>query len=191
MLEEIISYVKSEFEAHIDLQFHSLDHVTNVAKWVVKLGQFHNLSERDLFLLELAAWMHDLGFKECYHGHEKASSKMIGEHLEAKLTPAEIQVIQNLIAATQMPQKPHNLMEEILCDADLAHLGSNEYYDWLEKLREEWVETLGKSWSDSDWYAFNVDFLSNHSYHTEAAKTLLEPMKQQNIDGMRRRIKQA
>ena len=188
MLDEIKSYVKSEFDAHIDLQFHSLDHVTNVAKWAVKLGKYHHLNERELFLLELAAWMHDLGFKECYQGHERAGSKIIGEHLEAKLTSDEIQEVQDLIKATQMPQKPKNLMQKVLCDADLAHLGSIEYYDWLEKLREEWVESLGKSWSDPDWFAFNIDFLKNHQYHTEAAWQLLEPTKQLNIIELQKRM---
>ncbi len=35
--------------------------------------------------------------------------------------------VVSLINATRMPRNPKNILEEIICDADLHHLGTNNY----------------------------------------------------------------
>ena len=40
---------------------------------------------------------------------------------------ALIEKVTSCINATKMPQSPGSLIEQILCDADLAHLGTDEF----------------------------------------------------------------
>lgn len=76
-----------------------------------------------------------------------------------------------------MPQHPRNLLEQILCDADLCHLASSSYPDYQEMLRVEWHMELGLSMTDEEWNVSNDKFLKNNSYFTAYGKRVLEPRK--------------
>ncbi|MDZ7646554.1 MAG: hypothetical protein U5K54_04910 [Cytophagales bacterium] len=48
----------------------------------------------------------------------------------------ERQIVKRTILATRLPQSPETLVEEILCDADMHHLGAEEYFAHAKKLRK-------------------------------------------------------
>ena len=45
------------------------------------------------------------------------------------------------IIATTMPQRPKNLVEKVVCDADLIHIGTKEFFRKNDLLKEE-IERL-------------------------------------------------
>ena len=66
-----------------------------------------------------------------YQNHEYYSQVVARNFLGRKnWPPAEINRVTGCIAATKMPQKPTTLLEEILCDADLAHLAEPDFGSW-------------------------------------------------------------
>jgi hypothetical protein len=80
--------------------------------------------------------------------------------LTAEGYPADrIAKVVSCIDATSMPQHPRNLLEQILCDADLCHLASSSYPDYQEMLRVEWHLELGLSITDEEWNVSNDKFL--------------------------------
>ena len=164
-----------------DHSFHNIHHTENVVKWVKKLGWLEGVPSNELVLLEIAAWLHDLGFTQQYCGHEACSVSIMVSLLEQHFSKSEIASIKSMILATRLPQQPKNKLESIICDADLAHLGDPNYLSWLDRLRHEWQVILGLEKTEKEWQELNIDFLSNHQYHTHAARRLLAEGKLINI----------
>ena len=79
-----------------------------------------------------------------------------------------------------MPQAPQTYLEELICDADLASLGREDYLDTSHYLYAELI-AYGASISLKDWYKRQLRFLSNHTYFTAVARDLRDAGKQENI----------
>ena len=78
--------------------------------------------------MHLAAWFHDIGHLIKYKGHERESQKLAWNWLQRESYPSDkMKIILSCIAATQLPQTPKNLLEQVICDADLFHLSLEEY----------------------------------------------------------------
>ena len=88
-----------------------------------------NVSEYDLEILLTAALFHDTGFLETYKDHEEISCGFAKQYLpNYEYTNEEIEWICDLIRATKIPQKANNKLEQILCDADVAYLGTENIF---------------------------------------------------------------
>ncbi|HCN37093.1 MAG TPA: phosphohydrolase, partial [Bacteroidetes bacterium] len=111
--------------------YHNYLHTTKVTESAQKIGKKSGLNESELELVTLAALFHDTGYIVSKEGHEIKSAEFAEEFLKSKNYPPEkIQKVKELILATTIPVSPKNLMEEVICDADLSHLGSKEYKEY-------------------------------------------------------------
>ena len=63
---------------------------------------------------------------------------------------SKIEQVKQCIVATQMPQNPSSLVEELLCDADLHHLGKPDFQKYTELLRLEFEGIEKRSIPDDD-----------------------------------------
>ncbi len=68
-----------------------------------------------------------------------------------------------------MPQNPTNKLEEIICDADLSHLGRTSFMEESKLLRLEREQLSSEVVSDLDWLERTEQFLSQHQYFTDHA----------------------
>ena len=168
------------------LRYHTLEHtVDGVLPAVEQLAALSNVGDEDLLLLRTAAYFHDLGFIVHPSDHEQTGVRIAGEVLPGYgYQPEQVQVIAGLILATKLPQAPHTLLEQILADADLSVLGSNDFLEWNHELRAE-LETAGRIMTDQQWYDSQIRFLSEHRYWTAAAHTLCNDCKQKNLQDLR------
>lgn len=158
--------------------FHNLHHTLTVLEGAGRIGRAENLTEDELEMVLLAAVFHDLGHIECYNGHEEASKRFANEWLaEQNYSMENINIILGCIGATKIPQTPRNILEKVVCDADLIHLSYESYPIYREMLRSEWELELGLSFTDEEWMAKNNKFLHDHSYFTAYGKSTLEPKK--------------
>jgi len=82
--------------------------------------------------------------------------------------------------ATQMPPKPRNLLERIMCDSDLDYLGRSDFIPVSNTLYEE-LRKQEKIGSLNDWNKLQIKFISGHQYFTETARNLREVNKQKQI----------
>jgi len=192
ILESTQSYASSIFKEEVDTKFvyHDLAHTESVANATLEIAKQSNLSEEEIQLVSIAAWLHDIGYKQGHENHEEASIKMAEAYLsEQKLSFDKIEHVKNCIAATRMPQSPKNLMQEVLCDADLYHLSSDKFTDQGRKLKEEWATTGQGKLSEEEWIEINAQFLKEHSYFTNYGKTVLEKRKQKNLKRLKKEQK--
>ena len=86
-----------------------------------------------------------------------------------------------MIRATKVPQAPQNLLEEIISDADLSHLGMDTYWDRTGKLRQEFILTREMVMSEQAWIEFELDFMLRHEYHTVVAREMFNKRKAKHI----------
>jgi predicted metal-dependent HD superfamily phosphohydrolase len=170
--------------------FHNLRHTQEVAQAAEDIGRAMELTEDQLESVVIAAWLHDTGYCQGYEQHEKKSADTARQLLaEWGAHEAKIIEVQRTILATAMPQKPLDLLGEVLCDADMYHLALNDIEECGNLLRQEFASTKNMHFqSDEHWIRSNIEFLKQHTYFTEYGKTVLQPSKKQNIKKLKKKL---
>lgn len=185
LLQQSEQYVRHLFATKIAEAFtyHNIEHTESVVRASTEMADYYQLPEDDRLALLLAAWFHDTGYSRGRQkGHEEDSQEIARLFLQAQNTPEAItEKAIHAIGATKMPQAPSNLLEQILCDADLYHLGTDDFSNQHKSLRRELIELSGQDIRKKDWRRDNIAFLQQHHYFTEYARTHLEPRKQQHL----------
>ncbi len=173
-----------------NFQYHSPDHTYQVVEKVEEIGLQCQLKSGEIDVLRLAAWLHDLGYIDVYDGHEEASKQMADTFLSEQGAPQPvIDSVGRLILATKLDTEPNNLLEKVIKDADLFNLATPDALENSEKIRWEWEYFCNREFSDEDWDAFNYTFFTNHEYYTQYALEVMEPVKQEHVKKLRKRIK--
>jgi predicted metal-dependent HD superfamily phosphohydrolase len=170
--------------------YHNINHTQFVVKNAIEIGSHSGLDKKDIETLVIAAWFHDVGYASGgAPGHEERGMEAAKIFLEENgVGKNRIEKVIGCIKATQMPQNPQNILEEVLCDADLANLGSEEFMIFSENLRKEFIHLKNKNLSDNEWCQEGVGFLKNHQYFTEYGKQHLQPLQDKNLKKLEKRI---
>jgi hypothetical protein len=84
-----------------------------------------------------------------------------------------------------MPQNPSSLIEQILCDADLFHLGTDEFESKNQELRQELNESSKEDISKKKWRKKNIAFMETHKYFTDFGRRKLQPVKEANLEKLK------
>lgn len=183
LLHETEAYVTDFFARSISSEyvFHDLDHTVQTVAAASIIGEGFHLDERDLLLLQLATWFHDTGYSEGPKDHEERSILNAQQFLQGKISESELATVIACIRSTKVPQQPQNRLEEIICDADLSHLGMESYWDRTGKLRQEFILARKTVMSEQDWVDFELNFLLSHEYHTAVAQQLFGKRKSKHV----------
>ncbi len=184
-----------------NLLYHSIHHTfQDVLPNALRIAQVmrNELTEEQVLIIKTAALFHDTGFLDQYDrneplGCERARSmlqtfandenenenRMGGSYAEKHV----IDAICVCIMATQMPQSPasDDICAQIVCDADLGHLGTDVYFLRAEALRLELNRVKHLNLSLVDWNRSNCTFLEKHQYFTWGAKQLFQETKVRNL----------
>lgn len=175
------------FEKHL---FHNYDHTLDVVNAVNLIGQNVSLSADELESALVAAWLHDTGYENGSKNHEQVSAlkaKELLEKLGAK--PQKISEVADAILATHIPQQPKGLVSQVLCDADLFHLSTEDCQQKSNMLREEWKVLGTKEMSNEEWINSTIQFMEDHHYHTTYGRTVLQEGKRKNIKKLKKSLK--
>ena len=178
-------YVVKIFSEKIgkDFTFHSFNHTREVVLHTELIAGNYELSEEDHTALLIAAWFHDTGYAEgLKRAHEEESQKLATEFLKQHNAPQTlIDKVNGCIIATRMPQSPTTLIEQIICDADLFHLGTKGFKQRNKLLRQEINELEDEKIGKKEWTNLNIEFLDRHRFFTDYAREMLEPVKQMHL----------
>ncbi len=193
LLHDVESYVEEFMRERIDPRYvyHNFQHTVAVVEAAAELAHAYEVSDCDLLVLRIAGWFHDTGYSEGFDGHEARSADYAEQFLRNQDIDDEplIADVRAAIMATGMPQKPHTFLEEILADADLSHLGDQSYWDRCGRVRQEFALTRNIVMSDQEWIDFELKFMLDHDYHTEAARELFGPRKSKHVKELYKRKK--
>lgn len=162
--------------------YHNVIHACEVVDVISEISEVMKLNEEDKEALIIAGWFHDCGYFETVKGHEEVSTRYAEEFLSTKNYPVEkIEKVKSFILATKVPTNPKNVAEQIICDADLHHLGKTSIEEKSELFRME-LEKKGLSqMSDIEWIENNIRFLREHSFYTDYARATYEGQKKLNL----------
>ncbi|MBP7511395.1 MAG: phosphohydrolase [Bacteroidia bacterium] len=164
----ILNKLKTELPGN--LYYHSYHHVMDVLNASIQYAQMEKISAYDLVLLKTAVLFHDSGFTIQSKDHEELGCKIVKESLpNFGYSPDEIASICGMIMATKIPQSPNNLLEQIICDADLDYLGRDDFWEIGYNLYKE-LEIYGILTDEKEWNKLQLRFLSSHQYFTQSAK---------------------
>lgn len=177
-------YILEQLKSGLSPQYyyHSVGHTLDVLKAVDMLIKEEGVTNSEhIDLLRTAAVFHDAGFLRRYDKNEVEASSMVADLLPRYgYSKEQIEIIQRCIMVTVIGAKPSDQLEAIIKDSDFDYLGRDDYWDISVMLRKEW-ESVGITKTDKEWFALQISFLSNHEYHTEAAKRLREPVKMAHV----------
>jgi len=192
--EQAQQYVRFFFDTHVNgkLVYHNRYHTEKVVEAATSIAHHYKLKDRDLFIVTVAAWFHDLGYLEGgAGGHEEKGAMMAevflaginGGSADAAITGA----IRKCILATKLPQSPANLLESIVCDADLYHLGTDEFSERNKLMRKETEAVQGRKISKDEWREGTIRLLEAHHYQTDYCRELLGLKKAENLAALKKK----
>ncbi|HEY5826238.1 MAG TPA: Pycsar system effector family protein [Cyclobacteriaceae bacterium] len=192
VIDQAKEHVKSLFRSKRDDRFvyHNESHTERVVLSAKEIAAHYKLKGEDYDVLIVAAWFHDIGYFDDASHHEAMGAKLAEDFLKKqKADSAFIERVKAGVLATRMPQQPTNLLEEILCDADLFHLGSDEFFDKNKLMRKEYQLRCDANMDKDTWRARTITLLTNHHYHTDYAKRLLDDGKKRNLAKLKEKQK--
>lgn len=170
--------------------YHNIDHTLEVVNSCEIIGGHCQISTEDLETVILAAWFHDTGYFLGCENHESASANIASKFLiEEDIERGIINKVVNCILSTKIPQSPKNILEKILCDADLFHLATEYYFDRSELLRLEFT-LHNQNITPEYWLSQSKNFFEDHEFHTSYGNEILLPMKKKNLGLIKSKIKE-
>ncbi len=192
ILSQIENYIFDYFkdQAPAENVYHNLTHVKFVVNMVKEIGENSGISISEQEILIIAAWFHDIGHISKWDGHEEISANFAKEYLNKINYPVE-QILQvvNCILATKVPHNPKNKLEEIICDADIAHIGTKDFFNLSDLLKLEIENRKKQKLSDSDWLKTNIEFLTKSKFFTKYAKLKFDERKNSNLIKLQKKYK--
>ncbi|MBP7555967.1 MAG: HD domain-containing protein [Chitinophagaceae bacterium] len=179
-----LDFFHSQADSH--LVYHNLPHTQGVVKAASQIADHYQLNERDYFIVVSAAWFHDAGYYVDYSDHESRGAELAAAFLHGQgVEEPVIDEIRQCILATRMPQAPKNLLQQIVCDADLFHLGTSEFPDKNKLMRKEMELKTGAAINKDEWRLGTIRLLENHHYFTSYCQLLLNDTKQENLNRLK------
>lgn len=165
-----------------ELIFHNLHHTETVVQRAKEIAAHHELAERDMIILFIAAWFHDAGYLFTgAEGHEEKSAQLANNFMQINHIDAEMaKDVTGCILATKYPRNPQTLLQEIICDADTYHLGTKEFKETNKQVFKE-LQLKEPDLDKLQWQEEALSFIRSHVYYTTYCKHLLDGRKIENI----------
>ncbi len=187
-IKAVENYIYEKLQKNLSptLTYHGFHHTLDVVDAALRIAKQEKIVDKEsLILLETAALYHDLGFISTYRGHEEEGCRIAKLTLpNFKYSDKQIDIILGMIMSTKIPQIPHNILEQIIADADLDYLGRDDFEPisnslFLELREREMVADL------STWNKIQVTFLENHHFWTKSTIELRNEQKIKRLNEIR------
>ncbi|MET0394867.1 MAG: Pycsar system effector family protein [Chitinophagaceae bacterium] len=191
VLKQAEQYVTGLYESsgQANLVYHTIDHTRTVVEHVNEIAAHYDLSEKEVVILNIAAWFHDTGHLfENPATHEEKSVELVRAWLgERDMYTHLSEDIAKVIMATRIDAQPENLSQQIIKDADTYHLGTKDFKE-MDKLMRKEMKLRNLNTIVMDWDKNTLALLEHHRFYTEYCQQHLDQRKQKNMEKLRERI---
>ncbi len=186
LIEESKVLVKNVYGSSTkkSLFYHNWKHTDQVYNSAMEIaGNTDGVTDSDTEVLALAVLFHDIAYTTGCVGHEKESAVMATQFLaDQKYNQDKLEIVNRLILATKIGHKPIDLLEKIIQDADMHHIGTPDYITTTYKLLyREMKVTQMVGITEYGWAASSIDFFNLHEFYTAYAKETYGPYKTENL----------
>lgn len=183
--QQIIARLQDELDP--GLKYHNVFHTKDVMEQTEIIAKAEGIKDgHELDLLKIATAYHDTGFLFTYKNHEEKGCEIARNELAVHLAPKDLEAVCRMIMATKIPQSPKNLLEEIICDADLDYLGRDDFEPISNNLHKEFLDfdILRK---EDDWNDIQIKFFELHHYFTQTSLSKRNNKKQEHLNLLKER----
>lgn len=190
--EDVEEYVIAYFHSYHNgnLVYHNLKHTQDVVAATMQIANHYQLNELDFFIVTTGAWFHDTGYFVDVFDHEQKGAELAADFLKKNDVPANVRdAVMQVILSTKMPQRPTNNLENILCDGDLFHLGTEDFASKRKLMQKESKFLYSRDIKKNEWRKEDIDFLESQHYHTDYCNLLLNDQKLKNIQKLKSKLK--
>jgi predicted metal-dependent HD superfamily phosphohydrolase len=164
--------------------YHNVNHTLDVVREAESIALLEGLPEESIWIVKIAALFHDAGFLIQREHHEESGCQIfLGAAEDSGLHGMDRDRICQAIMSTKMPQSPVDIVDKVLCDADLDYLGREDFHPISEHLFQELHALDGVP--QQDWNAVQIRFLENHHYHTTSNRKRREAGVQKHLEWLR------
>lgn len=194
LLDPIEAFVSAQLsDCGDELIYHNLNHTLSVVQNASRLADHYRLTDPDWFVVIAASWFHDLGYVNGDPaGHEQRGALIFREFANRLVIEGGlIERVTNCILATTLPQKPTDLLESIVCDADLYHFGTIEFAEKDLLMLEETRRRLKTDIPAGSWLSGSAKLLRSHQFCTPYCQDRLSAQKHENLRQLEARIQAA
>jgi uncharacterized protein len=171
----------------VALPYHGgVDHPLELERYALMIAVGENIPKEQLPLLSLAAVLHETGIGTGYEDHEARGRHIAyGLMTKAGYSPSDMVLVGDLIyyGTKCFPQTPRNTMEQIMADADLGNLGTDNFSERGELLRRELRVN-----DTYEWALKQRDFVGQHRYFTATARKMFDKKQRENLKMLKRHI---
>lgn len=169
--------------------FHNKAHTIYIAEKAAMLADHYQLNDEDYAVVMAAAWFHDIGYLTVPADHEQESARLAEDFLLKKYADIRfIAAVKACIRATKIPQTAADLNQQIVCDADLFGLGTDDFFKNNKLLRRESMLLNNREISKTDWRKDTAGFLEQHTFYTDYCRLLLDGKKAENLAKLKEKI---
>ncbi len=170
--------------------YHTFNHTQFVVSKINEIIKKENLTDEEKEIVLLSGWFHDIGYTTDKAKHEDHSIAIATKFLTKEgYDKQKIQQIVACINATKLNENPSNLLQEILCDADFAHLASKNYNKLANQLREEFENIGCGTYTNIEWMQENISVFKQHKYCTKFAIVNWNLAKNENLISIKKELK--
>jgi HD superfamily phosphodiesterase len=191
LIKQTEQYVTELYQAghHDNLVYHTINHTRKVVDHANEIASHYDVSEKDILILNIAAWFHDTGhLYEDPATHEQKSVDLMREWIGGKdIYAALSDEIAATILATKIDRPPANLLQQIIKDADTYHFGSKDFKE-MDKLMKKEMKLRNLNTIVMDWEQNTLALLESHQFYTDYCITRLNKRKEKNKDKLREKI---
>ena len=187
-LKKVEKYIHEKLQKNLSptLTYHGFHHTLDVVDAAMKIANLEGIVDNEsLVLLETATLFHDLGFISTYRNHEEEGCRIAELILPSfQYSKSQIETINGMIMATKIPQKPHNILEQIIADADLDYLGREDFEPIADSLFQE-LRQREMVADIETWNKIQVKFLESHHYWTKSTIALRNENKTKHLKALK------
>lgn len=172
--------------------YHSYEHTVETVEAAREIAEGSKLDRDETEVVLLAAWFHDTGYTECCDGHEERSADIARGFLAENGYPAgKTGLVARCILSTKVPQTPSDILEQVICDADMAHLGRKRFFRKNELIRMEMERRDGRPMTEVEWLTLCTDFVASQRFHTRYAIGEFQARKTKNLLALQGMLREA
>ncbi len=190
LIKQAEAFVSKYMRKHDNpkLLYHNFYHTQNIVFIANEIAKNSSLKEEELFIVSAAAWFLYVGYYKDILHPEVSSAGIAEEFLKNSGVENEtIESVKKCILATAINSAPDTLLANIICDANSFYLGTANFsgYNKLRRKESELINNIGTD--KNEWKKNTILMLESHKYYTDYCQNRLEPVKQANMETLRKK----
>ena len=168
---------------HEPLLFHNYNYTTRVVKCANKIVNNENLEDVDIQMVLLSVWFLNVGYLFDFVNHINQSIRVVKNFIEEYDYPVDkAEIIIKAIERVLKNNKPQNIIEKVLSDANNSLLSSEELLLWVKHNRQERNYFVKPKVNKRSFWQTTICLLNEHEYYTQSAKNLFQKGMSENIE---------